>query len=102
MRIMGHTILMKIIMVSNTPPRIITIPITLIRMATITIPTRKDIGDTQASDIKGLPHISEAEVAPATVAPVTGAGTEVWKLRFAGDSPALLGLELAIFGETVQ
>lgn len=45
MQIMGYTILLKIIMVINSPPLIITIPITLIRMATITIPILKDMGN---------------------------------------------------------
>ena len=90
MGILGATTLMKIIMGSNTPPRIITIPITPIRTATTTILTRKAMGagkDTKASNLMGLANISEAQVATATAVvamagamAAAGAGTEVRRL----------------------
>jgi hypothetical protein len=74
-RTMGGTILMKIIMGTNTQPRIITTPITPILMATITILTLKDMGvgnNTTASNLGRLANMAEAEGAVAV-----GAGTEV-------------------------
>jgi hypothetical protein len=67
-----HTILLKIIMDMNTPQPIITIPIILIRKATITIRTPKDTGaskDTRVMDPGDL-----AGILKATVVTVTGKG----------------------------
>jgi hypothetical protein len=63
-----HTILLKIIMDMNTPQHIITIPIILIRMATITIRTSKDMGaskDTRVLDPGELAGILKATVVTA-------------------------------------
>jgi hypothetical protein len=68
MQIMGHTILMKIIMATNSPPPIITIPIILIHMATITIPILRDMGgskDTWALDTGELAGILKGAVTTA-------------------------------------
>jgi hypothetical protein len=70
---MGYIILMKIIMATNTLPLIITIPITLIRMATITILILKDMGgsqdtreeDTRVGDTEVGEGILEATVVTA-------------------------------------
>lgn len=78
MQVMGDTILLKIILAINPPPLIIIIPITLIRMATITIPILKDKGpgkDTRAFNTRGRADISKGAVPPAGVA-----GTEVRRL----------------------
>ena len=72
---MGGTILLIIIMATNPPPLTITIPITLIRMATITIPMFEDMGDTRALSTGDGAGIPEGAVPTAG-----GAGTEVRRL----------------------
>jgi hypothetical protein len=80
MQIMGDTILLKIIMATNPPPPIITIPITLIRMATITIPILKDMRN--GENTRALSTGGRADIPKGAVPPAGGAGTEVW--RFPG------------------
>jgi hypothetical protein len=75
MQTMEPTILLEvIIMVTNPLPRIFTIPITLIRMATTTIPILKDMRNrknTGALSTREGAGISKAAVNPATADPAT-------------------------------
>jgi hypothetical protein len=83
MQVMGHIILLKIFMATNTRPPIITIPITLIRTATITIRTLKDMGakkDRWALATGPPGGILGARVVRATVVRAMGAGIETRRL----------------------
>ncbi len=76
--LMGDTIPSQIIMAMNPRPHIITIPITHIRMGTITIHILKDMWagqDTRAVDTGEADTGAVVGILEATVATATGTGT---------------------------
>ena len=78
MPVTGRTILWENLLVTYPPPPIITIPITLIGMATITIPIRKDMW--KGMNTRAVCTGGRADIRAGAAPQAGGAGTKIRRL----------------------